>query len=402
VTDDLGRTLPSVVELRGVARRFPERHALAAGERRPAAVDDVSLELREGEVLALLGPSGCGKSTTLRLIAGHERPDAGEVWIQRRRVAGGERGGDWVPPERRRIGMVFQDYALFPHLTAAENVAFGLRGMSSTARRERVETLLSAVGLAELAARHPHQLSGGQQQRVALARAMAPRPAAILLDEPFNTLDAHLREQVRGDMLALLRQEGVAVLLVTHDQDEAMTSADRVAVMRAGRIEQVDTPTTLYNRPATRFVAEFVGEGTFVPAVVSAGQVDTPFGAISAVTPDTWLHPEQVALLVRPEEVEIAADAGGNAVVGARRARGSVVEYDLRLRPDPALDPRRLSAVRLHVHAAAWLAEGTPVQVRLSPRHLVAFSGERAVLRACLTPNCTCPEESQAIAFAGA
>jgi iron(III) transport system ATP-binding protein len=389
---DAATALP-VVALHGVARRFPERGRLTRpDERRPAAVEDVSLTLHEGEVLALLGPSGCGKSTTLRLIAGHERPDSGEVWIEGRRVAAAGGRGAWVPPEHRRIGMVFQDYALFPHLSAAQNVAYGLRGVPSSERQRRVETLLSAVGLAELAGRFPHQLSGGQQQRVALARAMAPHPAAILLDEPFNTLDAHLREQVRGDLLALLREEGVAVLLVTHDQDEAMTSADRVAVMRAGRIEQVDTPTALYNRPATRFVAEFVGEGTFIPAAVSAGHVDTPFGSITALTPDAWLHAEDVALLVRPEEVEIAAAGSGNAVIAARRPRGSLVEYDLRLRPDPVLDPRRLSAVRLHVHAAAWLPEGTPVQVRLSPRHLVAFSGQRAVLRVCLLPNCTCPD----------
>ncbi|MGI8423680.1 MAG: ABC transporter ATP-binding protein [Chloroflexota bacterium] len=390
-----------IVELRRVARRFPQRAPQSATERPPAAVEDVSLELLAGEVLTLLGPSGCGKSTTLRLIAGHDRPDAGDVWVEGRCVASAAPRSAWVPPERRRIGMVFQDYALFPHLTVAENVAYGLRGGSRVKQSERVDTLLSAVGMGALASRRPHQLSGGQQQRVALARAMAPRPAAILLDEPFNTLDAHLREQVRGDMLALLREERVAVLLVTHDQDEAMTSSDRVAVMRAGRIEQVASPTALYNRPATRFVAEFVGEGTFVPAVVTTGRVDTPFGAVAALTPESWLHAEQVSLLVRPEEVEIEADASGNAVIAGRRARGSAVEYDLRLRPDPALDPRRLSALRLHVHAAAWLREGTPVQVRLSLRHLVAFSGERAVLSACVAPGCTCPEDDRAIALAG-
>jgi ABC-type Fe3+/spermidine/putrescine transport system ATPase subunit len=254
--------------------------------------------------------------------------------------------------------MVFQDYALFPHLTAAENVAFGLRRLSRAERAARVASLLETVGLAGLGGRYPHQLSGGQQQRVALARALAPRPRLVLLDEPFNTLDAGLREQVRSELLAILRAEGVAVLLVTHDQNEALTSADRVAVMRAGRIEQVGAPAAVYNRPATRFVASFMGEGTFLPAAVVDGRLETPFGPIplpseAGVAPA--LLPPRVDLLVRPEEVIVEPDPAGNAVVVSRRPRGPDVDYDLALRHQPPtqLHPDAETRRRGEEHLAA-------------------------------------------------
>jgi iron(III) transport system ATP-binding protein len=390
-----------IFELENVSKQFHtlRRNGWAAGRdsraptRTAAAVDGVSLSLAPGEVLALVGPSGCGKSTTLRLIAGYERPDSGIVRVDGQVVAGGLRGQRpvWVPPERRRLGMVFQDYALFPHLTAAENVAFGLRGVDQVERRHRVESLLATVGLAGYGERYPHQLSGGQQQRVALARALAPRPRAVLLDEPFNTLDAGLREQVRHDLLAVLRAEGVAVLLVTHDQEEAISCADRVAVMRAGRIEQTGTPTGLYNLPATRFVASFIGEGSFVPAVAENGVIDTPFGAVHQADPSLWLLSGPLELFIRPEDVAIEPHPAGNAVIAERRPRGPDVDYELALRPDPQIDPRRFSSVRLHAHAGEWFAPGTPVQVRVKPRHLVGFAGERAIIARCIAPDCSCP-----------
>lgn len=376
---------PVVVSVRGVARRYP-------GSSVPA-VDAVSLDLMAGEVVALLGPSGCGKSTTLNLIAGFERPDAGEVWIDDDLVATAPRPVNgveprWVPPEGRRIGMVFQDYALFPHLTVAGNVAFGLKQVAAPDRDRRVASLLTTVGLGELAARYPHQLSGGQQQRVALARALAPRPRAVLLDEPFNTLDANMRMQVRRDLLDILAQEGVAVLMVTHDQDEAFACASRVAVMRRGRIEQTGSPTTLYNRPASRFVAAFGGEGIFLPVEARAGQLAFPGGwpvaSLAVADPSAWVHAGDATLLVRPEEVEIEPDPSGDAVVGEGRPRGADVEYDVR----PRIAPHGNLLVRARLRE--WLAPGTPVRVALRLRHLVLFAGDRTVASACLTPACTC------------
>jgi iron(III) transport system ATP-binding protein len=351
------------------------------------------LDLSVGEVFALLGPSGCGKSTTLRIVAGFERPDAGEVWIDDDLVATAPRpvnGGKprWVPPERRRIGMVFQDYALFPHLTVAQNVAFGLRHVAAPDRGGRVSTLLTTVGLGEFATRYPHQLSGGQQQRVALARALAPRPRAILLDEPFNTLDANMRAQVRRDLLYILARERVAVLMVTHDRDEAFACASRVAVMRLGRIEQAGSPSTLYNRPVSQFVATFAGDGVFLPVEARAGSLafpnEWPVASLTVADPAAWVHAGEVDLLVRPGEVDIDPDPFGDSVVGEGRPRGADVEYDVR----PRTAPHGNLALRARVRE--WLAPGTPVRVALRLRHLVLLSGGRTVASACLTPACTC------------
>jgi iron(III) transport system ATP-binding protein len=217
------------------------------------AVEDVSLELRPGELVGVLGPSGCGKTTLLRLIAGFERPDAGEVVVGGRPVAAGR---TFVAPEKRRIGMVFQDYALFPHLTVERNVAFGLRRRGD----ERAQRTLELVGLQHKAGRYPHELSGGERQRVALARALAPEPDVVLLDEPFSSLDATLRGDLRREVELILREAGATTLLVTHDQEEALSLVDRLAVMRDGRIVQVGAPQEVYAQPASRWAAQFVGE----------------------------------------------------------------------------------------------------------------------------------------------
>ena len=374
-----------VVSVRGLARRYPGSTV--------SAVAGVSFDLHAGEVLALLGPSGCGKSTTLRLIAGFDRPDAGEVWINGVCVATSVRPLNqgspcWIPPEHRRIGMVFQDYALFPHLNAAENVAFGIEGLPRPERDSRVTRLLAIVGLAELGDRYPHQLSGGQQQRVALARALAPRPRAILLDEPFNTLDASLRVQVRRDLLDILAAEGVAVLLVTHDQSEAFACASRVAVMRRGQVEQVGPPETLYNRPANRFVAGFGGDGLFMPVAVHSGRVELtggwPVQSVPVSDPAAWVQAGDAILLVRPEEVLIDPDPQGESVVGEGRPRGPDVEYDVRPRSAPH------GNLVLRTRYQGWLAPGTPVRVDLVLRHLVLFAGERTLASLCLTVGCTC------------
>ncbi|MGQ0608423.1 MAG: ABC transporter ATP-binding protein [Chloroflexota bacterium] len=262
------------------------------------AVDRVDLDVRRGEFLAVLGPSGCGKTTLLRLVAGFERSDGGGIEIGGRVVAGPRRH---VAPEERRIGMVFQESALFPHLDVAGNIGFGL------ARRDRgprIAELVALVGLAGLQRRMPHELSGGQQQRVALARALAPDPALILLDEPFSSLDATLRSQLRGDVREILRTAGATTLFVTHDQGEALEISDRVAVMRAGRIEQVSTPDELYLRPVNRFVAGFVGEANLLPGDVRHGEVQTLVGRFRAGS-SSLADGARAEVLLRPEQLHM-------------------------------------------------------------------------------------------------
>jgi putative spermidine/putrescine transport system ATP-binding protein len=274
------------------------------------AVDDVSLAVREGEFFSLLGPSGCGKTTTLRLVAGFEAPDAGRLLIRGRDVTR-------VPPERRDTGMVFQNYALFPHRTVFENVAFGLR-MRRVHGKEiirRVGDALRLVELEGLGARRPAQLSGGQQQRVALARAIVIEPAVLLCDEPLGALDKKLRQSMQFELKQLQRKIGVTLLYVTHDQEEALTMSDRIAVMDRGRVVQVGAPLEIYNRPATRFVSDFIGDSNLIEAIarpVGAGraQLRTEDGLeLAAVWTDTAVAGQRVTLAVRPERVRLLADS---------------------------------------------------------------------------------------------
>ncbi|CAN5527065.1 ABC transporter ATP-binding protein [soil metagenome] len=262
------------------------------------AVDDVNLDVQPGEFLGVLGPSGCGKTTLLRLVAGFERPDGGGIEVGGRAVAGPRRN---LPPEQRRIGMVFQESALFPHLDVAGNIGFGLprRG-----RETRVAELVALVGLAGLQHRMPHELSGGQQQRVAVARALAPDPALILLDEPFSSLDAILRSQLRTEVREILRSAGATTLFVTHDQGEALEISDRVAVMRAGRIEQISTPEELYLRPVNRFVAGFVGEANLIAGEVRHGEVQTIVGRFRAPV-GSLVDGDSAEVLLRPEQLHM-------------------------------------------------------------------------------------------------
>ena len=262
------------------------------------AVDDVELEVQRGEFLGVLGPSGCGKTTLLRLVAGFERPDRGGIEIDGRAVAGPRLS---MPPEERRIGMVFQESALFPHLDVAGNIGFGIERRR---REARVAELVALVGLAGLQRRMPHELSGGQQQRVALARALAPDPALILLDEPFSSLDATLRNQLRLEVRDILRSAGATALFVTHDQAEALEISDRVAVMRAGRIEQVSTPDQLYLRPVNRFVAGFVGEANLLPGEVRHGEVITLIGRFRADN-GSLADGTRAEVLLRPEQLHM-------------------------------------------------------------------------------------------------
>jgi iron(III) transport system ATP-binding protein len=290
-----------VVSCRGLTKRFGATVALA----------DVTLDVQAGELLALLGPSGCGKTTTLRLIAGFERPDAGTVLLAGGEVAGPRR---FVPPERRHVGVVFQDYALFPHMTIAQNVRYGL-GRHASGRDERdarTREMLELVGLADKGARLPHELSGGEQQRVAIARALAPDPTIVLLDEPFSNLDAALRTRVRTEVHDILGAAGATAVFVTHDQEEALSIADRVAVMNRGEVLQVGPPAELYQRPRRPFVATFVGDADLLAGTSDGTRVTTVVGNIPAGA-DAPSGPVQV--VVRPENVRLRLDGAGSGTV---------------------------------------------------------------------------------------
>ncbi len=268
-------------------------------------VADVSFTVDSGEIFALLGPSGCGKTTTLRLIAGFERADSGEIRLEDRCI---ESPSTHAAPESRRIGFVFQDYALFPHLNVLDNVAFGLRKLSPEARLDRASEVLGMVGLAEFRDRKPHDLSGGERQRVALARSMAPKPKLILLDEPFSNLDAGLRQSTRGEVRKLLKNAGMSALLVTHDREEALSFADRVAVMEKGRLQQTDAPEAIYNHPETSFVAGFLGRTNLIAGDAQGDCADTRLGRFKLNC-----HARgKVLLSVRPEHLEMVHAAASD------------------------------------------------------------------------------------------
>ena len=269
-----------------------------------AVVDDVSLSVAAGQVTCLLGPSGCGKSTTLRMIAGVDRPDAGRVLIDGVEVSG---PAGHLPPEARSVGLMFQDFALFPHLTVAGNIAFGLKG-DKAAKAARVDELLERVTLQGFAAKHPHELSGGEQQRVALARALAPKPRVMLMDEPFSGLDNRLRDGIRDTTLEILKEEGAAVVLVTHEPDEAMRMADEIALMRAGRVVQRGAPYNVYNAPVDKAAAAFFSDINVIRGVSRGALTETPFGAF--LTPG---HADgtPVDIVIRPQHIKIDFDRAG-------------------------------------------------------------------------------------------
>jgi len=313
------------------------------------AVNDNALCVDKGEFVALLGPSGCGKTTLLRLVAGFERPDAGEIAIEGRRVAG---PGTWVAPERRGVGIVFQEYALFPHLTVAANIGFGVRRGE---RQSRVPELLRLVGLTGLEERYPHELSGGQQQRVALARALAPRPSVVLLDEPWSNIDPLLRASIREELAAILRAIDVTVLFVTHDREEAFSMADRIALMRDGQVVQSGGPEEVYLSPVDRWVAEFAGAGNFLQGELDGALVKTSIGRFPVATNGLA---RDVEVLIRPELLELRPDPAGAGEVVAREFRGHDVFYRVQLANGLTLVSQRPSTeivglgarVNLHPH----------------------------------------------------
>jgi iron(III) transport system ATP-binding protein len=324
---------------------------------------DLSFRVSRGEIVSLLGPSGCGKTTALRAIAGFEPVHHGEIELAGKTVS---LPGYTCPPEKRHLGMVFQDYALFPHLSVYRNVTFGLKDRPRTEQRDTARRVLSEVGLRGLEERYPHELSGGQQQRVALARALAPRPDLLLLDEPFSSLDVELREHLSLEVRDLLKTEGITGILVTHDQHEAFAVSDNVGVMQQGRIVQWDTPYNLYHEPATRFVADFIGQGRFLEGtIVAPDAIDTEVGLLRG----NRAYPDQlgtrVEVLIRPDDIVPDPDGPHRATVVDRAFKGAEILYTLRLDTGSTL----LSLFPSHNDHRV----GDRVPFRLEADHLISF-----------------------------
>ncbi len=340
--------------LEGVSHRYGREPVLRG----------LDLEIARGEIVCLLGPSGCGKTTCLRVAAGLEPIQQGRVEIAGADV---DRPGFSVPPERRRVGLMFQDYALFPHLRVVDNVAFGVREGDKAAKRRVAMELLARLGVEGYARDFPHVLSGGEQQRVALARALAPRPVVMLLDEPFSGLDRRLRDRVRNDTLDVLRELSVATLLVTHDSDEAMLMADRIALMRSGSIVQSGTASELYCRPESAFAASFFGEVNVIEGTAQGGAVATPMGTLAAPYRDGC----RVRVFIRPEGLSLTADSGAESA----GAGAEIVESHL-------LGPARLVRLKLDGDSAPLTARindgalwkaGKRVRIRLDPERSFVF-----------------------------
>jgi iron(III) transport system ATP-binding protein len=347
----------ALLELRGVCHSY-EDHEVVRG---------LSFTLQRGAIGCLLGASGCGKTTVLRCIAGFEQVSRGEIHLNGERVSA---PGHTVPPEQRRIGMVFQDYALFPHLTVAANIGFGLHTTTRAERSRRVEESIEAVGLSGLAHKYPHELSGGQQQRVALARALAPQPTLLLLDEPFSNLDIELRERLGLEVRQLIKRTHTTAVLVTHDQQEAFAIADEIGIMHEGRIEQWDSAYNLYHRPASRFIADFVGQGVFLPgSVLDSKQVVIELGTLSGAIPTAAsANGGQVDVLLRPDDIVHDDGAELKAEVLHKAFRGAEILYTLRL----ASGRKVLALVPSHHNHAL----GERIGIRLDVDHVVAFPPE--------------------------
>jgi len=349
----------AILTLAGVTRSFAPMM--------PPAVNRISFSLPQGDLLSLLGPSGCGKTTLLRMIAGFEPLEAGAIILAGQKVADAQGG---LPPEKRQIGMVFQDYALFPHLTLRQNVAFGLhrwRRQDSQQAQKRVAEVIDLVGLQGLEKRYPHELSGGQQQRVALARALAPQPDLILLDEPFSNLDVHVRSRLRDQVRSIIKRTGISAVFVTHDQEEALSISDWVAVMHQGQIEQVGTPEQVYETPQSRFVAEFVTQANFLPAQRQDQGWKTELGCfeLPATSPDPNPTATCGVLMIRQEDLLLAPNPEAEVVIRDRQFLGREHRYCLLMPSGRELHARTASRV--------VLAIGTPVQVSVVNQHWQFF-----------------------------
>lgn len=327
-------------------------------------LEGMSFQLDAGEIGAILGPSGCGKTTLLKAIAGFQPVHAGSISVHGKRVSS---PGNLIPPEKRSIGVVFQDYALFPHLNVFRNIAFGLRHLSSDAQRERVKSLLDLTRLDSVQNAYPHELSGGQQQRVALARALAPNPALILMDEPFSNLDAEMRQELAHEVKTILKTQGVMGLLVTHDQQEAFSMASRVGLIHQGILQQWDTPYRLYHEPQSRFVATFIGRGVFIRGtMLNENQADTALGVLTGKNLCQIPADTTVDVLIRPDDLEFDAVSPVRVRIADRNFAGATMVYKLQLKDG--------SLIEMVTPSHDNLEQGTETGVRLIADHLIAFS----------------------------
>ncbi|NCO74855.1 MAG: ABC transporter ATP-binding protein [Cyanobacteria bacterium] len=334
-----------ILQVKGVSKQFTTSQILA--------VNEVSFDLKQGELLGLLGPSGCGKTTLLRIIAGFEKPSQGTVELEKEIVAG---EGHWLEPEKRNTGMVFQDYALFPHLNVADNIAFGLKTKKPRPNnqqiKDRVAEVLQLVGLSGFEKRYTHELSGGQQQRIALARALAPQPKLILLDEPLSNLDVQVRERLRHEVRTILKSTNTSAIFVTHDQEEAMAIADKIGVMERGKLAQIGTPEEIYSYPQCKFVAEFVTQANFLQATKKDSLWCTELGQWCIDTP---VNVREGELMFRQEDVILEADEEGVTIIQEREFLGREYRYCLQTNSGKRLHARTDIKTQLPVGAKVRL-----------------------------------------------
>lgn len=341
-------------------------HQVDGGYDHQIIVQDINLAVNRGEIISLLGPSGSGKTTILRALAGFDPIFNGEISLRNQVIS---KKGFTLAPEHRKIGMVFQDYALFPHLSVFENIAFGLKGKSRQEKQSQVNELLTMVNLLDTAQRYPHELSGGQQQRIALARALATRPEILLMDEPFSNLDIELRRRLSAQVCAELRQRNITCILVTHDQDEAFAVSDSIAVLKAGVLQQWNTPYELYHKPCNRFVATFIGQGGFISGTVIDKQtIKTEAGTLSTNSTGNWTKGCLMDVLIRPDDVMLDVSYPQKAHITEKTFHGAVTLYKLRLPSGASIE----SLVPSHKD----FSSGSDIGFKINADHLVAFSNQ--------------------------